>query len=158
MPQNIVSGKPSNQSAREVDIPPTTRILVFLMHRRVGVRFAQRIGVRSCSRATDVRPAHWMCVRFYSRLWCHWSTSRNERQTVASELSLDVPSVWVRFALARFWNSIQNHPFLTEIKNTWSLCHIEKQEQPYDSQRWCLFKGIYHAWIIIVAYLERIIN
>jgi hypothetical protein len=28
------------------------------MHRRAGVRSTQRIGVRSCSRATDVRPAH----------------------------------------------------------------------------------------------------
>jgi hypothetical protein len=27
MPRNMVSGKPSNQSARGVDIPPTTRIL-----------------------------------------------------------------------------------------------------------------------------------
>jgi hypothetical protein len=26
MPRNMVSGKPSNQSARGVDIPPTTRI------------------------------------------------------------------------------------------------------------------------------------
>jgi hypothetical protein len=52
-----VSGKPSNRSARQVDIPPTTRNLVFLTHRRAGVRFAQRTGVRSCSRATDVCPA-----------------------------------------------------------------------------------------------------
>jgi hypothetical protein len=29
MPQNMESGKPSNQSARGVDIPPTTRNLVF---------------------------------------------------------------------------------------------------------------------------------
>jgi hypothetical protein len=55
----MVSGKPSNQSARGVDIPPTTRNLVFfLMHQRTGVRSAQRTGVRSSSRATDVRPAH----------------------------------------------------------------------------------------------------
>jgi hypothetical protein len=88
-----VSGKPSNQSVRGVDIPPTTRNLVFHTHRRAGVCSAQRTGVRSCSRATDVRPAHWMCVWSYSRLWWHCSTSRNERQTVASELSLDVPSM-----------------------------------------------------------------
>jgi hypothetical protein len=37
----------------------------------VGVRFAQRTGVRSCSRATGVRPAHLMCVWSYSRLWWH---------------------------------------------------------------------------------------
>jgi hypothetical protein len=29
MPRNMESGKPSNISAREVDIPPTTRNLVF---------------------------------------------------------------------------------------------------------------------------------
>jgi hypothetical protein len=79
------SGKPSNQSARGVDIPPTTRNLVFHTHRRAGVRSAHWIGVRSYSRATDVRPAHWMCVWSYSRLWWPCSTSRNERKTVASE-------------------------------------------------------------------------
>jgi hypothetical protein len=52
------SGKPSNQSARGEDIPPTTRNLVFHTHRHAGVRSAQRTGVRSCSRATDVCPAH----------------------------------------------------------------------------------------------------
>jgi hypothetical protein len=29
IPQNMVSGKPSNQSARQVDIPPTTRLIWF---------------------------------------------------------------------------------------------------------------------------------
>jgi hypothetical protein len=53
------SGKPSNQSARGVDIPPTTCNLVFHTHRRAGVCFAQRTGVQSCSHATDVYPAHW---------------------------------------------------------------------------------------------------
>jgi hypothetical protein len=62
MPRNMVSGKPSNRSARQVDIPPTTRNLVFLTHRRVGVRSAQRTGIRSCSRATDVCPAQLVCV------------------------------------------------------------------------------------------------
>jgi hypothetical protein len=52
------SGKPSNQSAQGVDIPPTTCNLVFHTHRRAGVRSAQRIGVRLCSRATDVCPAY----------------------------------------------------------------------------------------------------
>jgi hypothetical protein len=89
MPRNMVSGNPSNRSARGVDIPPTTRNLVFrtctnvreyvpqrmrvrpTVTHTVGVRFAPRTGVRSCSRATDVRPAHWMCVWSYSRLWWH---------------------------------------------------------------------------------------
>jgi hypothetical protein len=74
-------------------MPPTTRNLVFLTHRRVGVRSAQWTGVRSCSRATDVCPAQLVCVRSYSRLWWPCSTSRNERQMVALELSFDVPSV-----------------------------------------------------------------
>jgi hypothetical protein len=69
MPRNMVSGKPSNQSARGVDIPPTTRNLVFHTRRRAGVRSVQRTGVRSCSHAIDVRPAHWMCVWSYSWLW-----------------------------------------------------------------------------------------
>jgi hypothetical protein len=38
----MVSGKPSNRSARGVDIPPTTHNLVFHTHRCVGVRSAQR--------------------------------------------------------------------------------------------------------------------
>jgi hypothetical protein len=80
MVRDMVSGKPSNRSARGVGIPPTTRNLVFhtrtdvreyvLQRMRVrptvthtvGVRFAPRTGVRSCSRATDVRPSHWMYV------------------------------------------------------------------------------------------------
>jgi hypothetical protein len=41
----------------------------------------------------DVCPAQLVCVRSYSRLWWPCSTTRNERQTVASERSLFVPSV-----------------------------------------------------------------
>jgi hypothetical protein len=86
----MVSGKPSNRSARGVDIPPTTtRNLVFhtrtdvreyipqrmtvrpTVTRTVGVRFAPRTGVRSCSRAIGIRPAYWICVWSYSRLWWH---------------------------------------------------------------------------------------
>jgi hypothetical protein len=95
----MVSGKPSNQSARQVDIPPTTRNLVFLTHRHAGVCSALRTAVRSYSRATGVRPAQLVCVRSYSRSWWPCSATRNERQTVASERSLDVPSVSVRFTL-----------------------------------------------------------
>jgi hypothetical protein len=125
MPWNMESGKHSNQSAWGVDIPPTTCNLVFHTHRRVGVRSAQWTGIRSCSHAMDVCPAHWMCVWSYSHLWWPYSTSQNESQTVALERSLDVPSVWVRFALARLWNSIQNRPFLAENETAYSFCHIE---------------------------------
>jgi hypothetical protein len=53
----MVSGKPSNQSARGVFIPPTTSNLIFHMHRCAGVCSAQRTGVQSCSRTTNVCPA-----------------------------------------------------------------------------------------------------
>jgi hypothetical protein len=59
----MVSGKPSNQSAREVDSFPTTRLLIYVYtHRRIAVRSAEQTGIRSYSRAVDVCPAHWMCV------------------------------------------------------------------------------------------------
>jgi hypothetical protein len=105
------SGKPSNQLARGADIPPTTRNLVFLTHRRAGVCSVQWIGVRSCSHATDVCPAHWMCVWSYNRLWWPCSTSRNERQTVARndhlmfqacEFGLPLQGLEIRFRIIRF--------------------------------------------------------
>jgi hypothetical protein len=90
----MVSGKPSNQSAWQVDSSPTTRLVIYVYtHRRVGIHVAEQLGVWSCSRATDIRPAYWMCVWSYSRLWWHCSTTRNERQTVASERPMGVPSV-----------------------------------------------------------------
>jgi hypothetical protein len=42
-------------------------------------------------------------------------TSQNERQTVASERPFGVPSVCVRFIVARL-NLIQNHPLLTKVE------------------------------------------
>jgi hypothetical protein len=55
----MVSGKPSNQSARGVDIPPTTCIWFFwLLGSACGntcCKGNQEYGF--CSRATDVRPA-----------------------------------------------------------------------------------------------------
>jgi hypothetical protein len=58
----MVSGKPSNQSARQVDIPPTTHILVlprtdvreYFLHGRQEYGF--------CSHATDVCPACIGCA------------------------------------------------------------------------------------------------
>jgi hypothetical protein len=90
----MVSGKPSNQSARQVDSSPTTRILFYVYtHRHVGVRSTEQTGIRSDSRAVDVCPAHWMCVWSCSRLWWLCSTTRNERQTVALERHVGVLSV-----------------------------------------------------------------
>jgi hypothetical protein len=89
----MVSGKPNNQSAREVDTSPTTRLLFYVYtHRRVGVRSAEQMGIRSYSHTVDVCPAYWMCVWSCSRLWWHCSVTRNERQMVASERPVGVPS------------------------------------------------------------------
>jgi hypothetical protein len=96
-----VSGKPSSQSARGVDIPPTTCICFFWLLMfdwgNTCCKGNQEYGF--CSRATDVCLARVMCVCSCSRLWWLWSTSRNERQTVASGRPFGVPSVWVRFTL-----------------------------------------------------------
>jgi hypothetical protein len=51
-------------------VPQRMRVHPTVTH-TVGVRFTQRTGVRSCSHATGVRPAHWMCVWSYSCLWWH---------------------------------------------------------------------------------------
>jgi hypothetical protein len=59
----MVSGKPSNQSARQVDSSPTTQLLIYVYtHNRMGIRVVEQPGLWSCSRATDICPAHWMCV------------------------------------------------------------------------------------------------
>jgi hypothetical protein len=101
MPRNMVSGKPSNRSARQVDILTTTCIWFFwLLDSTCGntcCKGNQEYGF--CSRAIDVRPAHIGCAYGPAVAWVALSMTRNERQTVASELSLDVPSVCVRFTL-----------------------------------------------------------
>jgi hypothetical protein len=64
MPQKMVSGKPSNQSARQVGIPPTTRLIWFFSRTDLWeyvLRGRQEYGF--CSRATDVCPAQVVCVR-----------------------------------------------------------------------------------------------
>jgi hypothetical protein len=82
MPRNMVSGKSSNQSAQGVDIPPTTRILVFPVT-RFDVWEYVLPGNQEYGRVVALQ-AYVLHIG---------STSRNERQTVASEQSLDVPSV-----------------------------------------------------------------
>jgi hypothetical protein len=60
MLRNMVSGKPSNQSARGVDIPPTTRNLVFRKRNDVreyvphsGQEYGHVVALQSCT--LDVR-------------------------------------------------------------------------------------------------------
>jgi hypothetical protein len=150
----MVSDKPSNQSARQVDIPPTTRNLVFLTHRHAGVRSAQWTGVRSCSRATDVCPAQLVCVRSYSHLWWPCSTTRNERQTVASEQPIGVPSVWVRFTL-------QGLKFDSESsisRGDWDCLILLPHRVTRAILWWVILryavKRLYLAWVVIGAYVE----
>jgi hypothetical protein len=56
----MVRGKPITLFARRMDLSPPLDILVSLAHthRHVGIRSVQRMGVRSYSRAVEVRPAH----------------------------------------------------------------------------------------------------
>jgi hypothetical protein len=125
MPRNMVSGKPSNQSARQVDIPPTTRSLFYVhTHRHVGVCSARQIGIRDHVVALQTYVLHNWCAYGPAVACGGLSTTRNERQTVASERSLDVPSVCVRFTMQGL-NSILNRPLLTKIETAYSFCHIE---------------------------------
>jgi hypothetical protein len=151
----MVSGKPSNQSAREVDSSPTTRLLFYVYtHRHVGVRSAEQTGVRSYSRAVDVCPAHWMCVWSCSRLWWHYSMTRNERQTVVSEWPVSVLSVWVRFTL-------QGLKFDSESsisRGDWDCLTLLPHRVTRAILWWVILmyalKRLYLAWIVIGAYLE----
>jgi hypothetical protein len=87
-------------------LPPLVFGFSCYLIRRVGIRVAGQPGVRSCSRSTDVRPAHLMCVWSCSRLWWLWSTSRNERQTVARNHHWMFQACELGLPL-QGWNSIQ---------------------------------------------------
>jgi hypothetical protein len=82
----MVSGKPSNQSARQVDIPPTTRSLFYVhTHRRVGVCSARQTRIRD----------HVVALQTYVlHNWCAYGPAM-----VTSERALDVPNVCARFTL-----------------------------------------------------------
>jgi hypothetical protein len=155
-----VSGKPSNQSARGVDIPPTTHILVLLVTWfNVWEYVLQgQPGVRSCSHATDVRPAHWMCIWSCSRLCWTWSTSQNERQMVASEWPFGVPSVWVRFILARLEIRFRIVRFSRRLRLLDPFITQSNKSNYVMSNDDVCYNKFCHAWIAIVAYLEWIIN
>jgi hypothetical protein len=71
----MVSGKPNNQSARQMGIPPTTCNLVFLTHQRVGVRTARQTGIRVHVVALQTYVLHnWCAYGPASRLW--WPAPR----------------------------------------------------------------------------------
>jgi hypothetical protein len=155
MSWNMVSDKPSNQSAREVDSSSTTRLLFYVCtYQRVGVRSAEQTGIRSYSHAVDVCPAHWMCIWSCSRLWWHFSTTRNERQTVASEWPVGVPSVWVRFTLQRLKFNSESSVSCRD----WECLILLPHRVTRAILWWVILrnalKRLYLAWVVIGAYLE----
>jgi hypothetical protein len=119
-----VSGKPSSQSARGVDIPPTTRLLLLVTWFDWGntcCKGNQEYGF--CSRATDVCPARVMCVCSCSRLW--WTCPRvgmkgkrllRSKCWMFQACELGLPCK-VKFD--------SNRPLLTKIETAWSLYHTE---------------------------------
>jgi hypothetical protein len=151
----MVSAKPSNQSARQVDSSPTTRLLFYVyMHRREGVRSAEQTGIRSYSHAVDVCPAHWMCVWSCSRLWWLCSTTWNERQTVASERPVGVPSVWVRFTL----QGLKFNSESSVSRENWDCLIFLPHRVTREILWWVILryalKRLYPAWVVIGANLE----
>jgi hypothetical protein len=151
----MVSGKPSNQLARQVDSSPTTRHLFYVYtHRRVGVRSADQTQIRSYSHAIDVCPAHWWCVWSCSRLWWLCSTTRNERKTVASEWPVGVPSVWVRFTL----QGLKFDSELSVSRGDWDCLILLPHRVTREILWWVILryalKRLYPAWVVIGTYLE----
>jgi hypothetical protein len=119
----MVSSKPSNLSARGVDIRPTTRNLVFHTHRRAEVHSAPWTGVWSCSRATDVRPAH---LRAYGPTVAYGGPDPRVRMKgkrllqndhwmfQACELGLPLQGFEIQFKIVRFlWRLRLLDPFAT---------------------------------------------
>jgi hypothetical protein len=66
----MVRGKTIIRFARRMDLSPPLDILVSVAHtnRRVGICSVQRTGVRSYSRAVEVRPAHDVRMVLQSRV------------------------------------------------------------------------------------------
>jgi hypothetical protein len=151
----MVSGKPSNQSAQQVDSSPTTRLLFYVyMHRHVGVHSAEQMGIWPYSHAVDVCPAHWMFVWSCSHLWWLCSMTRNETQTVASEQPVGVPSVWVRFTLQGFKFDSESSVSRGDWDCLILLPHrVTREIFWWEILRYAL-KRLYLAWVVIGAYLE----
>jgi hypothetical protein len=120
----MVSGKPSSQSARGVDIPPTTRLASsgYLCSTcgNTCCKGNQEYGF--CSRAIDVCPALWKCVCSCSRLWWTYPQVgmkgkrllRNYRWMFqACELGLPC-KVKIQFRIIRFSRCLRLlNPFVT---------------------------------------------
>jgi hypothetical protein len=95
MPRNMVSGKPSNQSARGVDIPPTTRLASSgYLVQRVGIRVARATRNTGFVVTLQTYILHFGSA-YGPTVACGGSDPRvgMKRQTVASERPFGVPSV-----------------------------------------------------------------
>jgi hypothetical protein len=121
----MVSGKPSNQSAQQVDIPPTTRNLVFLTHRRAGVRSARQTGIQDHVVALQTYVLHNWCA-YGPTVACGGPAPRpgmKGKRLLQNDLLmfqacvLGLPcKVEIRF---------RNRPFLVEIETAYPFYHIE---------------------------------
>jgi hypothetical protein len=112
MPQNMVSGKPSNQSARGVDIPPTTNNLVFRTSTNVqeyvlhsGQEYGHVVTLQTCV-------LHIGCA-YGSTVACGGTDPRvgmkgkrllrkNRWMFQACELGLPLQGFEIRFRIIRF--------------------------------------------------------
>jgi hypothetical protein len=159
MPWNMVSGKPSNQSARQLDIPPTTRILVLLVTWFDVWEYVLQgqPGLRTCSRATGVRPAHIECA-YGPAVACGgpdpWPGMRGKRL--------------LRDDLWMFQACVLGLPCKVEFDSESSASHEDwdcLSLLPHGVTRAIIWlskmmfdQRFYHAWIAVGAHLDWIIT
>jgi hypothetical protein len=126
MPRNMVSGKPSNQSARGVDIPPTTRLASsgYLCSMCGNTCCKGNQEYRFCSRATGVRPALWKCVWSCSRLWwtCPQVGMKGKRLLWNGRVAIQACELGLP---CKVESRFRNRPPLTMHETTYPLFHIE---------------------------------
>jgi hypothetical protein len=125
MPRNMVSGKPSNRSARGVDIPPTTHNLVF---------FCTRTNVREYVPHSGQEYGHVVTLQTYIlHIGCaygptvacrgpdprvgmkgKWLLRNNLWMFQACELGLSLQGFEIRFGIIRFSRRLRMlDPFAT---------------------------------------------
>jgi hypothetical protein len=126
MPRNMVSGKPSNQSARGVDIPPTTRLASsgYLSSTCGNTCCKGNQEYKFYSRAIDVCPALWKCVWSCSHLW--WTCPRVGMK--GKRLLRNDPMVFQACELGlpcKVEFRFRNRPPLTMNETAYPLYHIE---------------------------------
>jgi hypothetical protein len=112
----MVSGNPSNRSARQVDIPPTTRNLVFLTHRRAGVRSARQTGIRVHVVVLQTYVLHNWCT-YGPAVACGGSDPRvgmKDKRLLGTIIGCSKRVSWVYPCKVEI--RFRNRPFLAEIE------------------------------------------